>query len=199
MVFNENLKIENFILEYKNFASDEYCNSVIDYFENMSKSGFAMNRIKTSNHKKHNVDDNSVVLTGENAIKLNHSQFLSSQFLELFWKNAYSIYSTEYSILQEIDDHKIYCMKVQKTNIGEAYHIWHFENTGRFYTDRLMAYTLYLNDVEDGGETEFLYYSKRIKPEKGKLILWPASYPWTHRGNSPLSGSKYIVTGWVEF
>jgi hypothetical protein len=61
-----------------------------------------------------------------------------------------------------------------------------------------MAFILYLNDVEDGGETEFLYYHKRIKPKQGTLILFPAGYTHTHRGNPPLKGSKYILTGWVE-
>ena len=57
---------------------------------------------------------------------------------------------------------------------------------------------LYLNYVDDGGETEFLYQHKRFKPEAGKLLIWPA--PWTHlhRGNPPLKGEKYIITSWIE-
>tara|TARA_R110000868_G_scaffold16539_1_gene73910 strand:+ start:347 stop:526 length:180 start_codon:yes stop_codon:yes gene_type:complete len=58
---------------------------------------------------------------------------------------------------------------------------------------------LYLNDVEEGGETELLYQSRRIKPQKGTLTMFPASFTHTHRGNPPLSNDKYIVTGWVEF
>jgi hypothetical protein len=63
---------------------------------------------------------------------------------------------------------------------------------------RICAFILYLNDVEEGGETEFLYQKTRIKPERNKLILWPTSYTHIHRGNPPLSGEKYILTGWVE-
>jgi len=62
-----------------------------------------------------------------------------------------------------------------------------------------MAFILYLNDVADGGETEFLYYPRRIKPKTGKLVLFPGGYTHTHRGNPPLLGTKYILTGWVEF
>ena len=62
-----------------------------------------------------------------------------------------------------------------------------------------LTFILYLNDIEEGGETEFLYYSKRIKAEKGKLIMWPAGFTHTHRGNPPLTDVKYILTGWLEF
>ena len=55
---------------------------------------------------------------------------------------------------------------------------------------------VYLNDDFEGGETEFLYYKRRERPEKGKLLLWPAGYTHTHRGGMVLKGNKYIVTGW---
>mgnify|MGYP003351836575 CR=1 FL=1 len=60
------------------------------------------------------------------------------------------------------------------------------------------VYLMYLNDVEEGGETEFLYYPKRIKPKKGTLIMWPAGFTHTHRGNPPISNEKYIVATWTE-
>ena len=65
--------------------------------------------------------------------------------------------------------------------------------------DLIKTYILYLNDVEEGGETELLYQSMRFKPEAGTLLLFPAGFTHTHRGNPPLSGEKYIMTGWVEY
>ena len=63
----------------------------------------------------------------------------------------------------------------------------------------MFAFTLYLNDVEEGGETEFLYLSRRIEAKVGRLAIFPASFEYTHRGNPPISNEKYILTGWVEF
>ena len=91
-------------------------------------------------------------------------------------------------------------IKIQKTCPTQGYHVWHCEHDalsdGR---DRILAWTLYLNDVEEGGETEFLYQSLRFKPKTGTFILFPAHFTHTHRGNPPLSGVKYIATGWIEF
>jgi len=57
---------------------------------------------------------------------------------------------------------------------------------------------LYLNDNFEGGETEFIYQKDRIKPRKNRLLIWPAAYTHVHRGNPPINGDKYIITGWVE-
>ena len=87
-------------------------------------------------------------------------------------------------------------MKLQRTVKGGGYHIWHFEAMTQQTSDRVLAWTIYLNDVEEGGETEFLYQSKRVKSKKGEICIFPANYLYAHRGNPPLSGNKYIVTGW---
>jgi len=39
----------------------------------------------------------------------------------------------------------------------------------------------------------------RVKPKQGTLLIWPAAFTHTHRGNPPLSNVKYITTGWIEF
>ena len=61
---------------------------------------------------------------------------------------------------------------------------------------RIMTYLFYLNDVEEGGETVF-WNDHKIKPEKGKLILFPASWTFPHCGRMPISSNKYIITGWI--
>jgi hypothetical protein len=85
--------------------------------------------------------------------------------------------------------------KIQKTSPSEGYHMWHCEYAP-VYNNRLLSWLLYLNEVE-GGETEFLYLSKRVEPKAGRLIIFPCGFTHTHRGNPPLSGDKYLATGWV--
>jgi hypothetical protein len=89
-------------------------------------------------------------------------------------------------------------MKLQRTEKGGGYHFFHFEAMDQPTSDRVLVWTIYLNDIEDGGETEFLYQSKRVKAKKGDICIFPANFLYTHRGNPPLSGTKYIVTGWYS-
>ncbi len=77
--------------------------------------------------------------------------------------------------------------------------MWHSDADGWMNGRRIIVVTLYLNTVEEGGETEFLYQQKRILPTQGTLVLFPAGWTHTHRGNPPLKGDKYILTTWLEF
>ena len=61
---------------------------------------------------------------------------------------------------------------------------------------RMITYLWYLNDVDKGGETEF-WGTYKVKPEAGKLILFPATWSYPHCGNIPISNAKYIITGWL--
>jgi len=57
---------------------------------------------------------------------------------------------------------------------------------------------LYLNDVPEGeGETEFLHQGIRCQPKRGSLVLFPAFFTHTHRGNPVFTTDKYIATGWM--
>ncbi|HEY0179091.1 MAG TPA: 2OG-Fe(II) oxygenase [Dokdonella sp.] len=64
---------------------------------------------------------------------------------------------------------------------------------------RVLLWTIYLNDGFDEGETEFFYQGRKIKPRTGSLLLAPAGFTHTHRGNMPKRGDKYIATSWVLF
>ena len=57
-------------------------------------------------------------------------------------------------------------------------------------------YGALINDVEEGGETEFLHQHVRFTPKRGTVVFWPAAFTHQHRGNPPLKGTKYILTGW---
>jgi hypothetical protein len=84
-----------------------------------------------------------------------------------------------------------------------GYPYWHSEiypqqNT----TDALhrnLLFMFYLNDVQEGGETEFFYQGAKIKPKAGRMVIAPAGFTHTHRGNVPRSNDKYILTSWVLF
>ena len=86
---------------------------------------------------------------------------------------------------------------VQKTEPMEGYHSFHAENTTWDLDCRSMAWMVYLNDVEEGGETEWLYQQVKVKPQQGTVVIWPAGYTHMHRGNPPME-DKYIATVWWQ-
>ncbi len=88
-------------------------------------------------------------------------------------------------------------IKIQKTPPGGGYHLWHYEDSDEAHSMREIVWMIYLNDMPDGeAETEFLYQRRRIKPTAGTVVIWPAGYTHTHKGNTVLTEDKYILTGW---
>ncbi len=64
---------------------------------------------------------------------------------------------------------------------------------------RVLAFQFYLNDVAEGGETEFFYQERKVASKAGRMVIFPSGFTHTHRGNVPRSGDKYIITSWVLF
>ena len=78
--------------------------------------------------------------------------------------------------------------------------MWHCEKSGdEGNINRHLVFMTYLNDVTDGGETEWYYQKEKIKPEKGLTVIWPAEWMFTHRGVISKTQTKYITTGWYNF
>ena len=90
-------------------------------------------------------------------------------------------------------------VKIQRTLPGQGYHVWHCENGGIPSSRRMIVASMYLNKCEEGGETEFLYQHRRIKPQAGRVVLAPTGWTHPHRGNPPLKGVKYMINGWLEY
>ena len=92
--------------------------------------------------------------------------------------------------------HGDYMMKKYR-HPDDGYYTWHSDwSTIPDSIGRLLAVQFYLNDVEEGGETEWYHQEIKVKPKKGRLVIWPVGFTHTHRGNKPISNDKYIVTAW---
>jgi len=88
---------------------------------------------------------------------------------------------------------------IQKYDVGGHFNKLHSERMALNSSHRVLAWMTYLNDVSDGGATEFPYFDLKVTPEKGKTLIWPAEWTHAHRGCMVKKGPKYIITGWMNF
>ena len=193
---NKTVNITNFIGVYDNYITKEECNNAIELFENEDKFNRTLNRISS---------EKTSILQ-----KQDQQYFATGHTIDVWWEDlkpiifnydiAWNHYAKNVGAQEAygITGFKLTEMKIQKTLPTEGYHVWHLEHSSRrFDSKRAFVYSVYLNDVEEGGETEFLHFSKRVKPKAGRIVIWPAAFPYLHRGNPPLSGEKYILTSWM--
>jgi hypothetical protein len=103
----------------------------------------------------------------------------------------------------EITGQPLWSSKIQDSGYNvkryrpDDYYNWHVDcQTYQNGWTRTVACIWYLNAVEEGGETEFAFGHK-VVPSTGKLILFPATWNFPHRGLSPIKGNKYIITSFV--
>ena len=189
------VNITNFIGVYDNYIPELDCNLAIKLFEDQNKFNRTLNRITFEQASILQKQDQQF-FAGSNNLNVWWEELKSMMMnFDLAWNHyvkntgADDAYGSAFHFTG---------MKLQKTLPTEGYHVWHIEHSPRFDDlARAFVFSIYLNDVEEGGETEFLHFSKRVQPKKGRIVIWPATFPYLHRGNPPLSGEKYILTSWM--
>jgi hypothetical protein len=209
--------IKDFMGIFPNAASTEYCEKVITRFDYLQKNqGTARGREKiwTRQEEQEGIkatekDNDTYFLGGtsnddlplmeEDKILMTNDMTILREFCNIIW-SCYDKYTKKYGFLPSLTIHKISpTVRIQKYKPSQGYHVWHCESGSMINSRRMLVVALYLNTVEEGGETEFLYQSVRVPPVQGTMALFPAGWTHAHRGNPPLSGNKYFMTTWLEF
>ncbi len=176
---------------------ENVCNACIEVFDDAEERGLTHTRRHFGLHNNQR-SDTSMFLTEMDAMISQPMKDIGDYVMG----DIIESWQIKYPIIDAGSFAGVYNaqIKMQKTRPSEGYHNWHCESGSSLY-DRttILAWMVYLNDVEDGGETEFLYQSVRVPPVQGRFICWPAGWTHIHRGNPPLKGVKYALTGWINF
>jgi len=193
--------IKDFIGVYDGYIPEEACDQAIELFNKYQEFNKVFSRFTSEGTTQESKNDKQLfcephILTDQ------HFNVNKLKSLMVNFDIALKHYFAETNIRKYCDNAELITdyVKIQKTLPKEGYHVWHIEHSAeRDLSKRVLVYSIYLNTVQEGGETEFLYQSQRINPVKGRVVIWPAGFPYVHRGNPPLNGEKYIVTSWISF
>lgn len=105
-------------------------------------------------------------------------------------------------------------LQMNKYDVGEFYRP-HYDfydpncqgglNHIKMHTQRMVTVLMYLNDVEEGGDTEFPELSIKVTPKKGMAVVWWNCFTnqvvdhRTKHGACPVvKGVKYSMTKWYH-
>jgi hypothetical protein len=77
----------------------------------------------------------------------------------------------------------------------------HVDVTSHAGAKRILILMVYLNDDFNGGETVFPILGDTIKPVKGRLLMFPPTWNYLHRGNPPISPgyAKYFLMTYINY
>ena len=187
--------MNDFIEIYENSASQELCDKLVNWFDFCSDNNFTINNMNCA-YPFNIRSDESLAIPNSTV----SSYSAPGELIQAYWDVLHKSLK-DYLEKYDISDMKLssYLFKLHKVKEGQGYHVWHCENDHTAQGDkRVLAWMTYLRVPEEGGETEFLKQSRRIEPVVGRTLNWPAYFTHLHRGNPPLKGEKYYVTGWFE-
>jgi len=200
--------LKSFIYEKPNAISLEVCKKIIHLFEENSNEHY--NGVTASGHNPNVKNTLDFAIPPESLYQQDNSwNFVCRELTESLQSNINTyikeLNNSHPNFIQ--DNYKFITAKylseetyqIQRYRKGEGKYVYHEDFSVKWESRqfRVITFLWYLNTIAEGGETELLG-EICVKPEAGKLLLFPSSWTFPHRGKMPISEDKYIVTGWFH-
>lgn len=181
----------HYIKIYDNALSDDLCDSFIKFYKENS------NLISRFDHDWRR----SSVISLYNQVPQELFNKLRSNIYTYFEKYKFDIGdlagagTLHFCNLLEAPNLLFYDHKSEKP---EHFHT-HSDNWSIQSASRQLSIIIYLNDIENGGCTVFPFYNLQVKPKKGRILIFPSFFCYTHYAEKPESESKFAIVTWIHF
>ena len=187
----ENDRMTDFIIRYKKIFTRDECRDIIEHIEFFDENSLLYSQNLVNRPFQ---DQDATNLFCDDGITLANATNITKKIFPKI-DPCIKKYLQQFPILGT-RKFSVHDCKIKKIKCGAGFHAWHYENGDVANSRRTFVIQIYLNDDFDGGETEFLYQNRREIPRQGDVLIFPAGFTHTHRGNPPIGGDKYIVTSW---
>ena len=179
-------RLNDLIVTHENALSSSVCDDLISFFESNPKKHETLNNNGTPNFTQLNLTKN------REEKKVIHNKLIQTVFE---YRDEYYKY-----VHKDVfpDSHAFEEFRIKRYNTGgEDRFDTHVDVQDYSSARRFLSFFWYLNDVEEGGETEF--DGLAIKPKKGTLVIFPPLWMFPHKGNPPISGAKYLLSTYLHY
>lgn len=182
-------EINDFIHIHENALEPEVCDFLVNLFEENTDKHEVLQNDGRPNFTQFNLTENKKISEEVNGI---HNQIIrnvlyhKSQYYEFVNKNVFP------------DENAFEQFRIKRyVPGGEERFDTHVDVSDYSSARRFLSFFWYLNDVGGGGET--IFKDLEIKPEKGKLVIFPPLWLFPHRGMPPISGPKYLLSTYLHY
>jgi len=167
----------------------ELCDSMLEYFEKGESFESMTSGSKVRKHVRNSLEVNVTENTAEVDAIYDIIGEACLQYLDNYKPFLKTFGATNWEQLT-----------VLKYPEGDGYYEWHTDSdTVGWKPPRILSVIIYLNDVEEGGATEFKFFDDiKVKPKKGRMAMFPSGWIHHHRGAKPIKGDKSILVTWLQ-
>ena len=185
--------METCIRYYDDVLSSKFCEDVIERFEcaEGKQRGLTFTKANVLEYDKSHKDTMELVVSDDPKWR-SVEEVLTKTYLEYIQRYIYE-FNPLLAVGQETHREEF---RIKKYEVGGLFN-WHIDCSGENYY-RLLAIQFYFNDVHEGGETEFEYQQTGVKPKRGRVIIFPTTWTYRHRGAPVISNAKYVCTNYLR-
>ena len=183
--------MERWIKTYPKIFSKEECTALIEWFEILDESNQLV-QTKLEGHRE--FDEVNLNDFREQSLKMQLDVYKRFDDILEKYKQDVKVHKKalpEKSAWEEI--------RIKRYRAGRGNFLDHVDVGDYISARRFLVFFVYLNNVAEGGETEFPTLDLQVSPECGTILVFPATWTFLHRGNVPISNDKYILGSYKHY
>lgn len=182
-------ELKDLIRIYENSLESDVCDFLVNLFEQVTEKHERHDNSGKPNFLQFNFTENREISSEVNNV---HNYIIKKVFE---YRDKYYEY-VDKRVFPE--DHALEQFRIKKYEPnGIDRFDTHVDVVEYGTARRYLSFLWYLNDVEEGGKTVFKEIE--IKPKKGTLMMFPPLWMYPHRGEPPISNSKYIMSTYLHY
>lgn len=183
------VELNDFIHVYDDVLDSNICQFLIDFFESLSDKHERYDNNGKPNFTQFNLTENHKY---SQEVEQVHNHLIAKVFE---YKKKYYEFVDSRCFPEQ---HNFEQFRIKKyNNDGNDLFDTHVDVMDYESSRRFLSFFWYLNDVESGGETVFS--DMTILPKTGRMVVFPPLWTFPHRGNSPISNEKYLLSTYLHY
>ena len=184
----------DYIKTYDNVVDEQDCSQIIECFESQKEHQVFINRNQRPTFTEMNISQRYLA---KDPLWMGIQKSVQMSFVE-----CVSNYMEELD-LRDIDFPPKYAfeefrLKKYRSNSEDEF-ADHVDVGDHNSARRFLVCFLYLNDVEDGGTTDFPKISHSVSPKCGRILVFPSTWMYRHAGRPVTEGNKYILGTYLHY
>ena len=187
-------KLTDYIKTYDDMVDKSFCSEIIEQFESDSEHQVFIDRLQCPTFTELNISQRYLA---KDVTWMSIQKQIQNHFVE-----AVSEYMEELD-LRDIEFPPKYVFEEfrLKRYIGgtEQQFKDHVDVGDHNSARRFLVCFLYLNDVEEGGTTDFPKLNLQVSPQCGRILVFPSTWMYRHAGRPVIEGNKYILGTYLHY
>lgn len=178
--------LRDFVAVYENVLSGELCDQLVERFEAASDRHVSRTMRDIRAFTELNIDE---LPDWRDTLET----------LEQTARECYARYRAEHpGMFPPAHEFESFRVKRYRPGHGEVF-ARHVDGYDAVTALRFLVLFWYLNDVNEGGETWFPELRMRVRPRRGRVLMFPPFWMYEHAGLKPVSNNKYIIGSYLTF